>query len=57
MAKTKQNPKDQIKLRGKNGFKYTPKWAIIIPCDSEAAQQATYDDLKQQGYKCRVVNV
>lgn len=45
------------KLRGKNGFNYTPKWAVIIPCDSEATQQQIYEHLHSIGYKCRVVNV
>lgn len=51
------NQETDVKLRGKNGFKYAPKWAVIIPCDSEEKQQQAYKHLHGLGYKCRVVNV
>lgn len=66
MAKNKQQSspqpnqkraKDSVKLRGKNGFNYRPKWAVIVICDGDSSQQQTYESLKSQGYTCRVVNV
>lgn len=46
-----------LKTPGKNGFKYRPKFGVIALCDNERQQQATYEKLKQQGYKLRVVTV
>jgi len=42
---------------GRNGFKYKPQYGVVIVCGDEAKQQATYQALKQQGYKVRVVCV
>jgi hypothetical protein len=42
---------------GRNGFKYKPKFGLIIPCKDEQAQQAHYQRLKGLGYKVRVVCV
>ena len=36
-------------------FNYKPQFGVIIVCDSEAAQEQTYNALSQQGYTCKVV--
>ncbi len=36
-------------------FNYKPQYGVIIVCDTEAAQEETYNALSQQGYTCKVV--
>ena len=36
-------------------FNYKPQFGVIIVCESEAAQEQTYNALSQQGYTCKVV--
>jgi hypothetical protein len=36
-------------------FNYKPQYGVIIVCDTEAAQEETYNTLSQQGYTCKVV--
>lgn len=45
------------KAPGKNGFKYQPKYGVIVLCTDEAHQEAVYNHLKEGGHKCRVVTV
>ncbi|MGO1073242.1 hypothetical protein [Lysobacter sp. CA199] len=45
------------KTPGVNGFRYRPKFGVIVLCKDEAHQQRIYADLKQRGLKLRVVCV
>jgi len=47
----------KLKTPGKNGFKYRPKFGVIVLCDNEREQQTTYEKLKRQGHALRVVTV
>lgn len=48
----------QKKLLGPNGFKYRPRFAVIVECADEADQRATFEKLKESGYeKLRAVSV
>lgn len=42
---------------GRNGFKYRPKFGVIILCKDEADQAEVYARLKADGYKLKVVSV
>ncbi len=61
MTQTKQNklnlPTLNSKAYGKNGFKYQPKFGVIIQCESEQHQIQVFEHLKQLGYKIKVVVV
>ncbi|WP_325436894.1 hypothetical protein [Pseudomonas nitroreducens] len=50
MAKPSKTP-------GRNGYAYKPRFGVIVVCPDEQAQQDTYQRLKAQGYKLRVVCV
>lgn len=54
MSKTK---KARIDAPAKNGFNYKPKFGLVIQCDDEAHQQTVFEQLKQLGYKAKVVVV
>ena len=45
------------KVPGKNGFKYTPKFGVVVTCPNEAEQAATFERLKAAGFKCKVVTI
>lgn len=45
------------KQLGKNGFKYRPKFAVIVMCTDEENQETVFNNLKKQGHKCKVVSV
>ncbi|QBM98621.1 hypothetical protein CKAES1R_03774 [Pseudomonas aeruginosa] len=45
------------KTPGRNGFKYKPRFGLIIPCRDEQDQQQKFAQLKAQGLKVRVVCV
>ncbi|UQN42333.1 hypothetical protein [Agarivorans sp. B2Z047] len=45
------------KTPGKNGFKYKPKWGVIVICKDEQKQKSTYAKLARMGYRCKVVTV
>ncbi|MGO1000822.1 hypothetical protein [Lysobacter sp. CA196] len=45
------------KTPGANGFRYRPKYGVIVVCRDEAHQQRLYAELKAQGLKLRVVCV
>jgi hypothetical protein len=36
-------------------FNYKPQYGVIIVCETEAAQEETFNALSQQGYTCKVV--
>jgi hypothetical protein len=36
-------------------FNYKPQFGVIIVCETEAAQEETFNALSQQGYTCKVV--
>ena len=56
MAKTTQSAK--LALRpGENGFKYQPKFGLVVPCANEAEQQRLYAKLTKQGLAPKVVCV
>jgi len=38
-------------------FKYRPQFGVIVMCDDEPNQRATYKRLYRLGLKCRVVVV
>lgn len=45
------------KTPGKNGFKYRPQFAVIVLCTDETQQAQVYENLRAQGYPCKVVAV
>lgn len=45
------------KAPAKNGYTYKPKFGLIIQCESETHQQTVFEQLKQLGYKVKVVVV
>ena len=49
--------KPKRKAPAKNGFKYKPKFGLIIECADEAQQQQVFEQLKKLGYKAKVVIV
>ncbi len=56
MAEPQKKP-SKTYAYGKNGFKYQPKYGVVILCDNENHQQSIYEKLKEQGYKLKVVVV
>lgn len=52
--KTTQKRKKPL---GKNGFKYRPKYGLIIQCRDEAHQKTLFEAFKQDGHKVKVVAV
>ncbi|ERL56123.1 hypothetical protein [Psychrobacter aquaticus] len=52
-----KTPKVDSKAPAKNGFKYSPKFGVIVNCTNEAHQKAVYDQLNQLGYNLKVVVV
>ncbi|WP_179288370.1 hypothetical protein [Psychrobacter sp. JB193] len=57
MATRKKTPKVDPKAPARNGFKYKPKFGVIINCDDENHQKNVYDQLNTQGYSLKVVVV
>ena len=47
--------KAKPKPPGKNGFNYKPQFAVIVICDDERHQAAIYEQLRDNGLKCKVV--
>ncbi|EHK65282.1 hypothetical protein [Achromobacter arsenitoxydans] len=45
------------KQPGANGFKYKPRFGVIVLCDDESHQQRVFDELRAQGYRLKVVAV
>lgn len=50
-------PKNPPKTPGRNGFRYRPKFGLLIRCRDEQHQAELYRRLAAQGYKLRVVAV
>ena len=57
MATLKKTPTVDQKAPTKNGFKYKPKFGVIVNCDDENHQKYVYEQLNQQGYSLKVVVV
>ena len=57
MATRKKTPNIDPKAPARNGFKYKPKFGVIINCDDETHQKSVYDQLNTQGYSLKVVVV
>ena len=57
MATRKKTPAVDPKAPAKNGFRYQPKFGVIINCDDEEHQKHVYDALNAQGYSLKVVVV
>lgn len=53
MPKTATTP--PAKRPGENGFRYQPKYGLVIVCRDEAHQQQLYSRLTKQGLKTKVV--
>lgn len=49
-------PKQQ-KTPGKNGFKYRPKYGLVVVCRDEKHQEALFNKLQKMGLKLKVVAV
>lgn len=47
----------QQRKPGRNGFKYKPRFGLIVHCRDEQDQQHKFALLKAQGLKARVVCV
>lgn len=56
MAKTTETGKTGQRP-GENGFKYRPKFGLVIACKDELEQQRTYARLAKLGFKLKVVCV
>ena len=42
---------------GVTGFKYKPRFGVIVICKDEEEHRRVYERLRGEGYKCRVVRV
>ena len=42
---------------GENGFKYRPKYGLVVVCTDEAHQQTLFKKLTKMGLKLKVVCV
>ena len=56
MAKTTDTSKPNLRP-GENGFKYRPKFGLVVACKDEPEQQKIYARLAKQGLKLKVVCV
>ncbi len=50
-------PKPDPKAPAKNSYNYKPKFGLVIVCNDEMHQQTVFEQLKQLGYKAKVVVV
>lgn len=57
MATRKETLKVDPKAPARNGFKYKPKFGVIVNCDDESHQKNVYEQLTEQGYNLKVVVV
>ena len=46
-----------VQRPGENGFKYQPKYGLVVVCKDEAHQQTLFNKLTRQGLKLKVVCV
>lgn len=54
MPQAKRAP---VKTPGRNGFKYSPRFGLILICRDERHQAELHTLLRRQGLKPRVVSV
>jgi hypothetical protein len=47
----------ETKAPGRNGFKYRPKFGVVVLCTDERHHVEVYEALRRQGYRCKVVAV
>lgn len=47
----------EVKHRGENGYKYTPKLGLILLCQTEQEQETLFNKLQAQGLKPKVVQI
>ena len=57
MEKTTQKKAEAERRPGENGFKYKPKFGLVVPCKDEADQQRNFARLVKFGLKPKVVCV
>ena len=57
MEKEKTLPPLPDKTPGVNGYKYKPKFGVIVVCHDEEHHKAAFAQLTSQGHKCKVVRV
>lgn len=48
---------DKKKTPGKNGYKYKPRFGVMIICSDEHQQRSVYEAVKHQGHKVKVVSI
>lgn len=49
--------KPKTKILGKNGFKYRPKFGVVVICEDERSQVAAHLRIKELGLKTKVVTI
>ena len=52
---SKEKSKEQVVKKKPDPKPYTPQYGVIVLCESESRQEAVYNFLKKEGYKCRIV--
>jgi len=52
---SKEKSKEQVVKKKPDPKPYTPQYGVIVLCDGEGHQEAVYNFLKKEGYKCRIV--
>lgn len=57
MSQNKTLPPLADNAPGVNGFKYKPRFGVIVICKNEEEHGRVYERLHGEGYKCRVVRV
>lgn len=57
MPQRKTPPPSAPPSPGRNGFKYRPRWALVIPCRDERHQAELYQRFKGEGFVPKVVVV
>ena len=50
-------PPQTARRQAENGFKYKPKFGLVVPCKDEADQQRNFARLVKLGLKPKVVCV
>lgn len=57
MANSTAKQTSATRRQGENGFKYKPKFGLVVQCKDEAEQQRRYARLSKLGMKPKVVCV
>ena len=55
MSEKKEKNKEQAVKKRPEPKPYTPQYGVIVLCECETQQEAVYNFLKKEGYKCRIV--